>query len=123
MKISFIEPHLKLFGGIRRIIEISNRLTERGHDVNIFHSYGDECQWMKCLAKTKPARDVLRQSHDVLIYNDPVALDYGLTKKADAKVKIYFILSLYQKELLTKFSLKLLLPWNWRNNGSQHINH
>lgn len=115
MKISFIEPHLKIFGGIRRIVEISNRLTERGHDVTIFHSDGSKCEWMKCIAKTKPSSQVLRQSHDVLIYNDPVALDYGLVKKADAKVKVYFVLGLYKKEMLGRFSPKLLLPWNWRN--------
>jgi len=40
MKISFIQPHLELYGGIRRIIELANRLTERGHDVTIFYFNG-----------------------------------------------------------------------------------
>jgi len=45
MKMSFVEPHLELYAGIRRIIELANRLTERGHDVTIFHSDGmDEMQ-------------------------------------------------------------------------------
>lgn len=46
MKISFIEPHLKIYGGIRRIIEFANRLAERGHDVTIFHSDGTPCNWI-----------------------------------------------------------------------------
>jgi hypothetical protein len=29
-KIAFIEPHLKVFGGIRRIVEMANRLSDRG---------------------------------------------------------------------------------------------
>lgn len=53
MKISFVEPHLKIYGGIRRVIELSNRLTERGHNVTIFHSDGSPCEWMKCIAKIK----------------------------------------------------------------------
>jgi hypothetical protein len=53
MKISFIEPHLKVYGGIRRIIELANRLTKRGHDVTIFHSDGSPCGWIKCVAKVK----------------------------------------------------------------------
>ena len=114
MKISFVEPHLRVFGGIRRIVEIGNHLTEREHDVTIFHSDGSECTWMKCTAKTKPAKDVLQESHDIIIYNDPVALDYRLVKKAEAKVKVFFVLELYRKEMLGQFSPKLLLPWNLR---------
>ncbi len=33
MKISFVEPHLELYGGIRRILELANRLTKRGHGI------------------------------------------------------------------------------------------
>ncbi len=29
MKISFVEPHLELYGGIRRIIELANHIDER----------------------------------------------------------------------------------------------
>ena len=107
MKISFVEPHLKLYGGIRRIIELANRLYEKGHDVTIFHSDGSDCKWMKCNAKIKNYKDVLKETHDVLIYNDPNAIDYSLVKKAKAKLKIFYVLALYERHLLKRNSFKL----------------
>lgn len=114
MKISFIEPHLKLYGGIRRVIELSNRLTTKGHDVTIFHSDGSSCQWMKCIAKIKSNEAVLNEVHDVIIYNDPNPVDYNLVKKAKSKVKVFYVLELYHKELLIGFDLKIYLPENKR---------
>jgi len=114
MKIGFVEPHLKLYGGIRRIIELSNRLTERGHDVTIFHSDGSPCQWMKCIAKIKNYKALLQEEHDIIIYNDPNPIDCSLVKKAKAKLKVFYVLELYNKELLKGFSLKIYLPWNER---------
>ena len=113
MKISFIEPHLKIYGGIRRIIEFANRLTERGHDVTIFHSDGRPCNWMKCMAKVKPYDEVLEENHDVLIYNDPNSIDYYLVKKAKAKLKIFYVLALYERDLLKGVNLKIYLPLPW----------
>ncbi|MBW8003050.1 MAG: glycosyltransferase [Planctomycetes bacterium] len=100
MKISFVEPHLRLFGGIRRIVEISNHLTAREHDVTIFHSDGTPCEWMECTAKVKSYDQVLQESHDAIIYNDPNTTDYELVEKADAKLKIFYVLGLYEKEFL-----------------------
>jgi len=113
MKISFIEPHLKLYGGIRRIIEFANRLTERGHDVTIFHSDGSPCNWMKCIAKVKPYNEVLSENHDVIIYNDPNPIDYYLVKKAKAKLKVFYILALYERDLLKGINPKIYLPFPW----------
>lgn len=112
MKIGFVEPHLELTGGIRRIIELSNRLTARGHDVTIFHSDGSDCRWMKCIAKIKSYDEVLKDEHDVIIFNDPNPIDYRLVKKANAKLKIFYVLRLYKNHLLKGINLKIYLPWN-----------
>jgi len=37
MKISFVEPHLKIYGEIRRVIELSNRLTIKEYGFTIFY--------------------------------------------------------------------------------------
>jgi len=103
MKISFVEPHLKIYGGIRRIIELANHLTARGHDVTIYHSNGSPCEWMECIAKIKSCREVLDEKHDVLIYNDPNPIDYSLTKKAKAKLKVFYVLELYEMPLIKGF--------------------
>lgn len=114
MKISFVEPHLKIYGGIRRIIELANRLTESGHDVTIFHSDGSSCEWMKCIAKIKSYNELLKEEHDVIIYNDPNPIDYKLVRKAKAKLKLFYVLELYDKELLKGVNFKIYLPWNRR---------
>jgi hypothetical protein len=59
MRVAFVEPHLKLFGGIRRILELSNRLTDRGVEVTVFHPAGTPCEWMECRAPVRPAKCLL----------------------------------------------------------------
>lgn len=114
MKISFVEPHLKIYGGIRRVIELANRLIEIGQDVTIFHSDGKPCGWMKCKAKIKSYDKVLKKEHDVIIYNDPNPIDYKLVKRAKAKLKVFYVLELYDKQLLKGLNFKIYLPWNKR---------
>jgi glycosyltransferase involved in cell wall biosynthesis/precorrin-6B methylase 2 len=100
MKIAFLEPHLKLYGGIRRVLELSNRLVQRGHDVTIYHSDGSSCTWMECRATTRPIQEILQEHHDVLIYNDPTKHDLDLAQRVQAKLKVFYVLELYKKELM-----------------------
>jgi glycosyltransferase involved in cell wall biosynthesis len=103
MKIGFIEPHLKVFGGIRRMIEMANRLYDRGHDVTIYHSDGSPCTWLACRARIAPGRAVLDSGHDVIVYNDPEPEDMHLAAQARSKVTFYYVLHLYRKDLLAGF--------------------
>lgn len=110
MKISFIEPHLRLFGGIRRIIELANRLVGRGHEVTIYHSNGSPCTWKKVIARIKPAKQVLEELHDVVIFNDPTPLNYRLANKARARLKVNYVLELWEMNLLLRWNPKLYFP-------------
>jgi glycosyltransferase involved in cell wall biosynthesis len=110
VKISFLEPHLGVFGGIRRVIELSNHLTMRGHQVTIYHSDGSPCKWMKCVASTRSRQEVLDTEHDVLIFNDPNPIDFALAKKARASLKVYYVLELYDTSLLVGIHPKICMP-------------
>ena len=114
MKISFIEPHLNLFGGIRRVLEFANRLSERGHDVAVFHSDGSQCSWMECKCRVAPAGDVLNEEHDVIIYNDPNPLDHSLACRVKSKIKVFYVLALYERGLLKGFDPRIMFPRNRR---------
>ena len=114
MKISFLEPHLKIFGGIRRIIELANRLSKRSHDVTIFHADGSPCKLMKCIAKVSSYDEILDKTHNVIIYNNPNHVGYNLIEKAKAKLKVFYVLGLYEKSLLKGSNPKIYLPWNKR---------
>jgi glycosyltransferase involved in cell wall biosynthesis len=108
MKIAFVEPHLKLYGGIRRILELSNRLTGLGEQVVIYHPTGEPCDWMECRAGVRPLKRLFDSSHDVVIFNNPP--DYRLVRRARARLKVFYILGLYDREKLKRFSFKIFWP-------------
>src|SRR3972149_8183446 len=111
MKISFVEPHLKLYGGIRRILELSNRLLSLGEEVRIYHPDGTSCSWMTCKAETKTLNHIFKDEHDVIIFNYPAESKAGT--KAKARLKVFYILGLPEKEPLKKYSLNIF----WANKG------
>jgi glycosyltransferase involved in cell wall biosynthesis len=109
VKIGFIEPHLKVFGGIRRIVDMANELADRGHDTTIYHSDGSPCTWLECRARVAPGRAVLEDEHDVIVFNDPVPEDMYLARHARSKVTYYYALGLYRKDLMAGFHPALYL--------------
>jgi glycosyltransferase involved in cell wall biosynthesis len=108
MKIAFIEPHLELYGGIRRVMELSNRLTLLGDDVTIFHPTGKPCAWMTGLARTRPTAELGAETFDAVVFNDPP--HYELARRARAGLKAFYILCLDDRERLERFSLRVLWP-------------
>lgn len=90
LEFSFIEPNLKISGGIRRIIELANCLVKRGHRVVIYHPSGEKCTWLKCLAETKEIKNIGKNRHQVVIYNYP--LQSNIFSQVKAEIKIYYIL-------------------------------
>ncbi len=108
MKIAFVEPHLGIYGGIRRILEFSNRFVDRGEDVTVFHPTGAPCTWMACRARVLPTVELFRSSFDVIVFNDPP--DYRLVRRASAPLKTFYILELYDKDRLRDWNPKILWP-------------
>ncbi len=101
MKISFLVPHLKLKGGIRRVIELSSHLISMGIYVSIFHSDGSKCRWLDVKADIFSLEDFLNREHDVLVYYDQI--DYKNVKQVKARKKYFYCCNLYNKK-------NLLLP-------------
>jgi glycosyltransferase involved in cell wall biosynthesis len=88
MRFAFLEPHLKTCGGIRRIIEVSNRLVERGHEVDIlivFNNESLECEW-----ETKADVKYLEEAkdYDVAIFNTAPLFHY--MPRVNARLKVYW---------------------------------
>ncbi len=112
MKISFLEPHLELYGGIRRIVEFANRFADRGEDVTIYHPTGESCSWMECRACTLPSSRFLEQSHDVVIFNEPHY--YRIIRRTRAQLKVHYVLGLYDRHRLVSYDPRILWPWRGR---------
>jgi glycosyltransferase involved in cell wall biosynthesis len=108
MRISFVEPHLELYGGIRRVLEFANRFVDRGEMVTIYHPAGDDCDWMECRARVRPLRELYAEPHDVLIFNNPP--DYSHVRRARAALKVFYILELYDHDRLLRFDPKIFWP-------------
>ena len=71
MRLGFVEPHLKCFGGIRRMVEFANRLVSRGHDVTFYLPDDQElrCAWMRCDAAVRPLTSGFGDELDVVLFN------------------------------------------------------
>jgi glycosyltransferase involved in cell wall biosynthesis/GT2 family glycosyltransferase len=102
MRIGFLEPHLRRYGGIRRILEFSNRLVARGHQVTIYVPTGEplRCDWMTCRARIRHIPDGFTDRLDVLVFNhEPHWYLTDLFENADRTV--FYALhhgALYNKE-------------------------
>jgi glycosyltransferase involved in cell wall biosynthesis len=90
------------------VLEFANRFVERGEIVSIYHPTGAPCQWMECRAAVRPLRELVRDGHDVLIFNNPP--DYALARRARARLKVFYILELYDHDRLLRFDPKIFWP-------------
>ncbi len=69
MKICFLIPHLLAFGGIRRIIELTNSLVDLGHVVYLFPESKEKYEWPLIKAKVLTWDDRLKQAFDVCCFS------------------------------------------------------
>lgn len=54
MKIAALLPHVEVFGGVRRYIEIGNELVRRGHDYVLFTPTGEKPGWLEFRGRSLP---------------------------------------------------------------------
>ena len=89
MRFCFVEEDFLVSGGMRRVIEISNRLVERGHEVDILivlDNISLECDWLEVKANVKHIKD--RRDYDVAIFNHaPVWITMS---EIAARLKVYY---------------------------------
>lgn len=72
MKIAFLEPHLRVAGHIRRVLELGNELVRRGHQITYLLPSTEErrCDWMECLGRIEHIASAFMEPFDVLVFND-----------------------------------------------------
>jgi len=95
MNISVIMPHLKLYGGVRRFLEIGNEMTSREHEYTIYHSDGSTPDWFKYNGKLAPISEVYKKEHEILLCGDAPSLD--IFAKCKARLKIVYIIFPYSQ--------------------------
>lgn len=91
MNIAWIEPHLRLVGGIRRVVEVSNRLVSLGNTVTIFTPDGSPCKWLKCSATIAKLSALHKYQFDIVLFN--LAENYTWALQAKAKKRVFWVLA------------------------------
>lgn len=89
LRLGIIEPHLRRYGGIRRMLEFANRLAARGHQVTFYLPEDQErrCTWMACAADVKTIPSGFDDPLDILIFNhEPQWHLLDLFTRADKRV-------------------------------------
>jgi GT2 family glycosyltransferase len=71
LHIGWLQPHLQSVGGIRRTIEMTNRLVSRGHQVHLITPDGRKTDWLPIFAQVTPAEEARRIDFDLLLLSDP----------------------------------------------------
>ena len=107
MEISVIMPHLEVYGGIRRIVEISNNWIDLGHKVTIYHPEGTPCSWLETRFDTKALSNLLDKKHEVLL---SVGHHFDIYKKAISDKKVTYYLGIYALNRVSYFkAIKIYL--------------
>lgn len=94
MKISFLENYLPINGSVRHIVEMANELVRRDdHEVTIY-SLDSKCSWLQCDAEIRPQKQLLKDKHDVLIFNKADSKQWRLMEQAQADKKLFYVIGM-----------------------------
>jgi glycosyltransferase involved in cell wall biosynthesis len=71
MRISAFLPHLGVFGGVRRYLELGNAWIAQGHEVTLFHPQGTAPEWLRFRGATAPLSSASSVPGDLAFCGDP----------------------------------------------------
>jgi len=90
MKIAYILPHLKLYGGVRRALELCNRLLAKGHGVCFYTPTGWPCDWFDNKVPVRKLEDASKDRFDLVVFT--LESQYEEPKLFNTKAVLYYIL-------------------------------
>ena len=74
MRIATFLPHVGVFGGVRRFLELGNSWVAMGHDVTLFHPGGEAPGWLPYAGRVRPLAEAAETESDLAITADPHTL-------------------------------------------------
>ena len=97
MRIAAVLPHLEVYGGVRRYLEIGNEMVKRGHEFIIFTPQGEKPDWLDFKGLTRAFSSFDEASFDIGLCSEySILTDFERLK---ARVKFfYFVLEGHKKE-------------------------
>jgi glycosyltransferase involved in cell wall biosynthesis len=89
LKIGAILPHMLLFGGVRRYVELAAAFTARGDDFIIYTPDGIPPGWTRLEGECRRLAEAAALDHDVLITGSPEFL--GDLRQLRSSLKIFYL--------------------------------
>lgn len=89
MRIGAILPHLQIFGGVRRYIELGNAFVSRDHEFLIYTPESAPAEWLEFKGSVRALGELTDRDHDILMCGSPELLNY--MDDARAKAKIFYL--------------------------------
>lgn len=89
LRIGSILPHLLVFGGVRRYLELGNRFAERGHLFTIYTPDGTRPEWLPFKGEVRPLERIAGVEHDVLMCGSPELLPW--LDRGAARTRIFYL--------------------------------
>ncbi|MBI5711069.1 MAG: glycosyltransferase family 4 protein [Candidatus Eisenbacteria bacterium] len=75
MRISTFLPHVEVFGGVRRFLELGNAWAAIGHRVTLYHPAGDPPAWLPFAGTVAPLDTARGAEADLAVCADPHTFD------------------------------------------------
>jgi len=97
MNIAALLPHVEVFGGVRRTIEVGNALIRRGHRVVLFTRAGKQPDWLEFRGEVRPFEAITEELFEVGFCSEYSILPQFERLRAGAKF-FYFVLEGHKKE-------------------------
>lgn len=86
LNIAVVLPSMKLFGGVKRFVELGNRFIARGHRFTVFTPDGEGPDWCNFTGGTARLSTLPGFACDVLFFTEPAYVDAVRGSKAVKKV-------------------------------------
>jgi glycosyltransferase involved in cell wall biosynthesis len=97
MRIAALLPHVEVFGGVRRYLELGNEFIRRGHGFMLFHPEGGKPGWLDFRGETRPSAALEQESFDVGLCSEYSILPFFDKLRARTKY-FYFLLAGHKQE-------------------------
>ncbi|HEY6196657.1 MAG TPA: glycosyltransferase [Candidatus Eisenbacteria bacterium] len=88
MRIGLFLPHVAVFGGVRRYLELGNEWTALGHRVTLFHPEGTAPAWLPFAGATAPLAAAAGSESDLAVTGD--AATYAAFRAHAARHHVYY---------------------------------
>jgi glycosyltransferase involved in cell wall biosynthesis len=88
LTIGVVLPHVQIFGGVKRFLEIGNLLVRKNHRFLVFTPEGLKPEWFAFEGEIRPLTDLPGFALDALFTTEPVFVPQ--LRAANARLKIFY---------------------------------